>query len=611
VKSLFKSVPFVAAIWVFGLAGCSPIPVQATDTSKADATGPHVVTSPPEPETQVVQLRPGELPYVSLTGDIFYRVMAAELAAQRGMYGFSASTLMQLAQDTGDSRLARRALEFQLASGNMRGALAAARLWAEQAPADIEATSTELALSAANGETEGLSTALRNRIDASEDKPEAIGQALSVLSRLQDRRLALKILEQSLSANVRQLPDAHMALADVAYAAGDDARAIEESRAALKADPHSELAAQRILEYGARLDREQAESEARAFLAQHPDASNLRLSLIGLMSDSGNYDAALSELRSLSRREPENFDLLHLQAQMAYKAGYRDQSRQLLEQYLDVQSQRQKSIDLGATDALAAEADARVLLSRIAEDQGNFDEAIAQLAQISDASLRYSAKMRQAALRAKQGRIDDALKMIDAAQPNDEEDEVQGILAKSQILRDANRLPDAVRVLNAANRSHPDTIEIKYELAMLYDRQSRYPELETLLRQVIDLDPEHAHALNALGYSLADRNQRLPEALDLITQALELLPDNPFILDSLGWVKFKMGENEAAAEALSRAYALLPEAEIAAHLADVRWAQGKRQQAEQLLNEGYSHDPKNRTLLETAKRLGIKLKGIQ
>ncbi|HYG41335.1 MAG TPA: tetratricopeptide repeat protein, partial [Bordetella sp.] len=124
---------------------------------------------------------------------------------------------------------------------------------------------------------------------------------------------------------------------------------------------------------------------------------------------------------------------------------------------------------------------------------------------------------------------------------------------------------------------------------------------------VIALDPDHAHAYNALGYTLADRKQRLPEALDLITQALELLPDDPFILDSMGWVKFRMGENQAAADYLSRAYAQRPEPDIAAHLAEVLWVEGKRQQAQELLQAGFKKDPKNQTLIDTAKRLGVSL----
>ena len=173
--------------------------------------------------------------------------------------------------------------------------------------------------------------------------------------------------------------------------------------------------------------------------------------------------------------------------------------------------------------------------------------------------------------------------MIDAAGPQDEEERTQGVLTKAQILRDADRVGQAVAVLEAADRDLPDTVEIKYELAMLYERQDRVADLERLLRQVIALDPDHAHAYNALGYTLADRNQRLPEALDLITQALELAPNDPFILDSMGWVKFRMGDQAAAAEYLRRAYSTRPEADIAAHLAEVLWSQGKRDQAVELL----------------------------
>ena len=130
-------------------------------------------------------------------------------------------------------------------------------MWARLSPNDLEASSTELALAAANGQTRGLSQALRNRIDASRDKPAAIGQALAVLSRLNDRRLALRILDESFSDGVRKLPAAHMALADVANAAGDDERAAQEARAALAADPKSEPAAQRVLD-GFKVDPQRA-----------------------------------------------------------------------------------------------------------------------------------------------------------------------------------------------------------------------------------------------------------------------------------------------------------------------------------------------------------------
>ncbi|MFZ7197195.1 hypothetical protein ACLSYI_15830, partial [Bordetella avium] len=229
VKLSFKQINFGLASLAFALTSLPAITAQAAGPAR-DATGPRLIEAPRQPETQVIRLHPGQLPDVNLTGDIFYRVIASEIAAQRGLYGPAATTLINLARDTSDPRLARRALEFQLAGGNLPGALEAARLWARLSPGDIEASSTELALSAANGQTKGLAQALRERIEATPDKTGGITQAMSVLSRLNDRRLALRILDEALSDKVRKLPVAHLALADAAQAAGDFTRADSEAR---------------------------------------------------------------------------------------------------------------------------------------------------------------------------------------------------------------------------------------------------------------------------------------------------------------------------------------------------------------------------------------------
>lgn len=603
-KLSLKPINVGIAALALALAGIQALPAHAAEVRPRDATGPRLLP-PRGPETEVIRLRPGQLPFVSLTGDILYRVLAAEIAAQRGLYGSAATTLNNLARETGDPRLAHRALEFQLAGGNLPGALDAARTWASLAPYDNEATSTELALAAANGQTQGLSQALRARIDAATDKTAAIAQALGVLGRMNDRGLALRILNDSLSDKVRKLPAARLALADAANAAGDEARASQEARAALAADPKSEPAAQRVLEYGAKVDPGAAEADARAFIERNPDARKLRLMLASQLAERGRYDESLTELRAMARRSPEDFDLMFMQAQVAYRAGRLDEARGLLGQYLAVQDQRQSAAPTGATDAGGAAADARVLLARIAEDQGRIDDAIAELSRIQDPTVRYSVHMRQAALRARQGRIDDALAMVDAAGAQDDDERVQAVLAKAQILRDADRLDQAIALLQAADSDMPDTVEIKYELAMLNERRGRIDELERLLRQVIALDPEHAHAYNALGYTLADRNERLPEAQQLIERALRLSPDDPFILDSMGWVQYRLGQTDSAVQYLTRAYAQRPEADIGAHLAEVLWTQGKRERATELLREAYRKDAKNRTVLDTVKRLGV------
>jgi len=138
---------------------------------------------------------------------------------------------------------------------------------------------------------------------------------------------------------------------------------------------------------------------------------------------------------------------------------------------------------------------------------------------------------------------------------------------------------------------------------MLAERIKRMDILETSLRKLIGLRPEHAHAYNALGYSLADRNQRLPEARELIEKALKLAPDDFFIIDSMGWVLYRMGDLKDALGYLRRAFASRPDPEIAAHLGEVLWALGERDAAERVWRDASQKSPENETLVNTVKRL--------
>lgn len=142
---------------------------------------------------------------------------------------------------------------------------------------------------------------------------------------------------------------------------------------------------------------------------------------------------------------------------------------------------------------------------------------------------------------------------------------------------------------------------------MMAEKIDRLDEMERLLRRVIELKPDNAHAHNALGYSLADRSQRLPEARVLIQRALELSPGDPFITDSLGWVEFRLGNAEEALRLLRRAYAARPDPEIAAHLGEVLWALDQREEARRIWLEAKGRDATNDVLRETLARLRVEL----
>ena len=602
-KCCFQKIPFALVLGLFGAVWAASGCAQIGPSKGVSQTTPLEI-KPRMPEAEEIQLRAGQLPEVTLTSNIVFRILAAEISAQRSAFIPAGKTMLDLAKEVGDVRLARRALEFYLAGGNLAGALESSRLWLRFEPDDAEALSTEMTLSAASGQTSGLTTALRKKIDEARDKTAAIGQAMAILGRVPDKRAGLAILISVLQeSQARDTLPAHIAISDLARAAGDAPRALSAAKAALNVAPRSEDAAMRVFEYGLAVDAQQAFRDAQGFTAAHPKARRLRLLLATQWAERREFDSAMAELVAMAKLDPEDIDLVFMQGQIAYRAKRLPEARNLLEQYVSRQSQRQS----GASDEGSGLVDAYQLLSRIAQDQGFFDDAVRLLDNIQEPSARHNARVRQAAIRAQQGRVDDALALLDTSDPQSLEEEVLTASAGAQMLREAKRPLEAIKRLEAANERMPDTVEIKYELAMMYERNERLNDTERLLREVIALDPGHAHSYNALGYSLADRNQRLPEALKLITRALEIAPNDPFIMDSMGWIKFRLGDYVTAVQFLEKAYRVRPEADIAAHLGEALWMLGQRDAAIEIWKKALAKEADNATLQETIKRLGVRL----
>ena len=552
-----------------------------------------------------IRLRAGEPPAIGLTSELLYRILLAEIAAQRGDFDVASAQFLSLAKDTSDPRLAQKAFRAAIIDRNMARANEAAQQWVLLAPGDPEAVASSLALAASNGQTAGMASALWKRIEQADDKSTAILQAAAIISKLNDKNVALDVLERTLRAPVRSLPISHVVLADAAWAAGDPARALEEARQAQSLDPSLESAAQRVLEYGMSVDPEAAMTEARAFIQAHPDAAKIQLLLANHLVRRGDFDGALNVVRTLRQRTPEDFDLLYTEAEINFRADRLEAARSLLLQYVNVQTQRRQAVDDRVTDAMGDTSDARLMLVKIAEKQGDLAEAIRQLEQIDDPSLVFQARIHKAVLESRQGNLAQARRTIDALKPADDRERAVIALTMSSILREAGRTEQAVEVLVEADKKLPGTSEIKYDLAMLYERQGRFEEFEALMRRVIELQPDDANAYNSLGYTFVDRNTRLDEARDLLERALELEPENPYILDSVGWYFYRVGDYEAAREYLERSYELMPAADVAAHLGEVLWHQGRRDEARRIWRAALAKDADNEVLNKTMQRFGI------
>jgi Flp pilus assembly protein TadD len=146
---------------------------------------------------------------------------------------------------------------------------------------------------------------------------------------------------------------------------------------------------------------------------------------------------------------------------------------------------------------------------------------------------------------------------------------------------------------------------VLYTQAMLHERAGNAVAMERLLRALIQLDPMHAHAHNALGYHLADRNERLEEALALIERALSLAPKDAHIIDSMGWIQYRLGNLDSAEKYLRAAFLQQPDTEISTHLGEVLWIKGRTEEAESLWRAAFANDPRNELLQNTLKRLGV------
>jgi tetratricopeptide (TPR) repeat protein len=190
------------------------------------------------------------------------------------------------------------------------------------------------------------------------------------------------------------------------------------------------------------------------------------------------------------------------------------------------------------------------------------------------------------------------------ATPEAQADDARAKLsAEVQLLSDYKLYAQAYALLQDALPRFSKDPGLAYDQAMLAEKLNRPADMERLLRKVIADFPEYHHAYNALGYLLADRNQRLPEARALVTKALEFAPDDPFLVDSLAWVEFRSGNLAEARRLLEKAYGARPDPEIAAHLGEVLWASGLKEEATRLWRTAQQNDKTNTTLQETIHRL--------
>jgi len=552
------------------------------------------------PSARAEQSGGESLPNIAVSEQLIQKYLSAELSFQRGDKFAAYSTMMSLARSLRDPRLARRALEFAIAGSLGGEAVKAARLWREIAPQSEEATQAVVGLLISSGRIDEVKTVLAQQLAAS--SPEALPNTIALLqrqlARVQDRSRAYGLLRELLEPYGDVL-DARLTLAQAAMVAGDRATALTEARAALAKHPSSDLVAlvlAQIIE-----DRAESVQSLVAFLQKNPKSREVRLAYARTLIEQNKVAEAKAQFALLLTHHPDDRTTLYALGLMAAQAGEMREAESYLSKYIQTLGD-QPDRERDSTQAL-------LVLAQIAEDKNDTAAALKWLEKIEpDNQGSYiSATLRRAMLLAKAKDPEAARALLQQAEVRNDDDRAKLTVGEAQLLRDAGRLDDALRMVADALELNKNNIDLLYEHAMLAERAKQFDLMERELRKLIKVAPDNQHAYNALGYSFADRNLRLQEAFDLISKANQIAPNDPYILDSLGWVEFRLGRLEQALKTLQRAYEIKADAEIAAHLGEVMWKMGRQDEAKKLWRSANDKDPKNETLKATLQRLQIKL----
>jgi len=539
----------------------------------------------------------------NLNAVLFYQLLLGELNVQAGEPGSGFAIILDAARKTKDEALFQRATELALQSRSGEAALQAARSWKSSLPDSREANRYILQILLALNRTDEAGRALSATIASLpiQEQSAAIASIPRTFGRLQDKNLAAKVVEQALIKAIQNPETAAAAWTTIGRMkrdAGEIQPAAEAARAGHAANgkaPGPIMLAMSLLNV--------VPAEVQPMITQYMAGDalpDLRLGYARTLIDLDQMQPALAQLNQLTKQHP-NFApgwlfLGLLQSDLSQMLL----SEQSLKQYIKLVDNAK---DIDQSGGLS---EAYLALSQMAQKQGQWIQADEWLARIPPNADPLKVASRRAALMAQQGRKSDGLKILEQVKVNNPEEVRLKALALSQWLREDKQITAALTIMEKALAQFPADTDLQSEMSMLCEKLGRFDQMESLLRGIMKVKPNDAHAFNALGYSLADRKIRLDEARELILKAIQLAPRDPFIQDSLGWLEYRVGNTTEAVRILEAAFKARPDAEIAAHLGEVYWVLGQKNKAGTIWREGLMLKSDNETLLETLKQFKFK-----
>ncbi|MBC9249608.1 hypothetical protein A9179_04905 [Pseudomonas alcaligenes] len=568
-----KSFALLTALLFIG--GCQTLAPSAPDGT------------PPVEDSAAAQAPAKPKVYASFSEETLYSLLAAELAGQRNRFDIALGNYVQQANATQDPAVAERAFRIAEYLGAEQAALDTALIWSKNAPDSLDAQRAA-----------AVQLARAGRYDESMSYMEKVLQkqgdthfdflALSAAETDPDTRAGLL---QSFDRLLVKYPENGQLLFGKALLLHQDGRP-QEALELLEAHQASEQEVPPLLLRARLLQGLERGEEALPLLKkgieQHPDDKRLRLAYARQLVELERLDEAKSEFAGLLQQYPDDDDLRFSLALVCLE----DQDWDEASVYLEELVARNSHVDA-----------AHFNLGHIYEQRKDPESALIEYALVGPGNDYLAAQQRQTDILLDSNRAEQAASRLNKARENQPDYAIQLYLLESEALAKRQRLEQSWQVIEQGLQQFPNDTNLLYTRAMLAEKRDDLPGLERDLRNIIAREPDNATALNALGYTLADRTTRYAEARELIAKAHQLNPDDPATLDSLGWVNYRLGNLDEAERYLRQALDKFPDHEVAAHLGEVLWAQGKQREARKVWASALDAQPDSPILRDTLLRL--------
>lgn len=563
------------------LAGCATAPLPRDDP--ADDSPAVEVPEVAKKEPILAKI----YPVASFDKETLYQLLVAEVAGYRNQYDVALKHYAEQAVITRDAGVAARATRLAAYLKRDDVALETAQIWAEVDPDSIEAHRHAADQLVRSGELE---------------KAVAHMEAVKKLGGLANFNLVAfraagmdqqtkESLLKTISEMLLRFPDDDQLLFSQAVLmerTGRVAEALEVTDQLLmgKRDINIIILRVNILK---KLQRaEEAVEFLRAEVNERPEHKRLRELFARLLFEESDLDQAREQYEELLHRSPRDGDILFALALIAMEQELDDSAVDYFNRMI-------------RWDRRAGEA--HFYLGSIAEKRENPQLAIEEYKQVGTGYEFIPAQGRITVLMAEDNRLAEARTYLETVRGEYPAMRVQLILVEAQLLSDHTDPASVFKFLDRFLLEKPDDLDLLYFRAMIGEKTGDLELLESDLRRIIELDPQNADALNALGYTLTDQTERHEEALDLITRALQIKPNEAAFIDSMGWVQYRLMNYEKALTYLRQALTLFPNDEVAAHLGEVLWVVGDKVEANKVWQEGLELVPDSQILKDVIQRL--------